>query len=136
MIIRISSLLLLLFYQELFSRKIQSRESSSNRGYEFKKEKIIKLRIIDICSNSRIRSITNRVSRTFEMKGFGVKRQWGLLYGWPGNWKSWRTAGNERYTPALVTARLFFFCRLQRLLTVHSRPRGPVHHVFLDTEEG
>lgn len=43
---------------------------------------------------------------------------------------------NELYTPALVTARLFFFRRLQRLLTVHSRPRGPVHHVFLDTGEG
>lgn len=43
---------------------------------------------------------------------------------------------NERYTPALVTARLFFFRRLQRLLTVHSRPRGPVHHVFLDAGWG
>lgn len=56
---------LLLFYQELFSRKIQSRESPSNRGYEFKKEKIIKLRIIDICSNSRTRSIANRISRKY-----------------------------------------------------------------------
>lgn len=43
---------------------------------------------------------------------------------------------NERYTLALVTARLFFFRRLQRLLTVHSRPRGPVHHVFLDAGWG
>lgn len=29
-------------------------------------------------------------------KGFGVRRQWGFaVYGWPGNWKSWRTAGQR-----------------------------------------
>lgn len=31
-----------------------------------------------------------------ESKWFVVRRQWGFaVYGWPGNWKSWRTAGQR-----------------------------------------
>lgn len=31
-----------------------------------------------------------------DSKWFGVRRQWGFaVYGWPGNWKSWRTAGQR-----------------------------------------